>query len=351
MVNNLDQDKRPILGLTIGDPSGVGPEITVKAAMNAALHKKCRMLVIGDAGVVEQALTFCGLSAKLNKIADPADGIYSLGTIDILDLGNVDVSSLKMATVSREAGAAALAYIETGVDLALEKRIHGIVTAPIQKEAIHLAGCPHAGHTDIIQHRTKSEIATSMMCVGDFRVLHATLHVSVADVSRTLTSERLLRIINLANSAALDLGIKAPRIGVAGLNPHSSDGGLFGDEEARIISPSIEDAKAQGMNVSGPVPPDSMFMKLRGGAWDVCVAMYHDQGHIPVKMMGWYWDETQRTWTQMSGVAVTVGLPIIRTNPDHGTAFEVAGKGIATPQAMCEAIEVAVEMAHGQGLI
>lgn len=351
MTKSPIQDNRPILGLTIGDPSGIGPEITVKAAMDAALQKQCRMLVIGDAGVVEDALGFCGLSARLNRIADPVAGVYSQGVIDILDLRNVDIATRKMATVSREAGAAALAYIETGVDLALEKRLHGIVTAPIHKEAIHLAGCPHAGHTDIIAHRTKAEMATSMMCVGSFRVLHATLHVSMADVPRTLTRERVLRTIDLANGAARELGIQSPRIGVAGLNPHSSDGGLFGDEEARIIAPAIQDARAQGMNVTGPVPPDSMFMKLRGGAWDVCVAMYHDQGHIPVKMMGWYWEESRQTWTQMSGVAVTVGLPIIRTNPDHGTAFEVAGRGIANPQAMCEAIEVAVHMAHGRGLI
>jgi 4-hydroxythreonine-4-phosphate dehydrogenase len=345
------QDNRPILGLTIGDPSGVGPEITVKAAMNAALQEKCRMIVIGDAGIVGDALSFSGLSARINKITDPADGVYSLGTINLLDLGNVDFAALKMGTISRESGAAALAYIETGVDLALAGHLHGIVTAPIHKEAIHLAGCPLAGHTDIIAHRTKTEIATSMMCVGSFRVLHVTLHVSMADVAQNLTRERVLRIIGLADSATRELGIESPRIGVAGFNPHSSDGGLFGNEEANIILPAIEDAREQGMNVNGPVPPDSMFMKLRGGAWDVCVAMYHDQGHIPVKMMGWYWDESQRTWTKMSGVAVTLGLPIIRTNPDHGTAFEIAGKGIATPQAMCEAIEVAVDMAHGQGRI
>ncbi len=344
-------DTRPIVALTIGDPSGVGPEITVKSMADESLHEECRPLVIGDQGVVRQACKVSGLNADINVIAMPDQGVYTPGTIDVLDLGVFDVEGLEYGKISREAGAAALAYIDKSIDLALEGVIHGVTTAPIHKEAIHLAGCPYPGHTDIFGARTKAETFTSLLAVGDFRVLHATLHCSLAEVASSLTRERVLKIIKLAHTAMTDLGIAHPRVAVAGLNPHASDGGLFGDEEAKLIIPAIEDARAAGIDAEGPIPPDSLFMKLRGGAWDVAVAMYHDQGHIPTKMMGWYWDETKRTWTELSGVAVTVGLPIVRTNPDHGTAFDVAGKGTANPQAMREAIQVAAQLARGRGFV
>ena len=344
-------DTRPIVGLTIGDPTGVGPEITVKSMSDESLYEECRPLVIGDEGVVRRACKVSGLNADINVIAMPDQGVYAPGTIDVLDLGVFDVEGLEYGKISREAGAAALAYIDKSIDLALEGAIHGVTTAPIHKEAIHLAGCPYPGHTDIFGARTKAETFTSLLAVGDFRVLHATLHCSLAEVASSLTRERVLEIIKLAHTATRDLGIERPRVAVAGLNPHASDGGLFGDEESKLIIPAIEDARAAGIDADGPVPPDSLFMKLRGGAWDVAVAMYHDQGHIPTKMMGWYWDEGKRTWTELRGVAVTVGLPIVRTNPDHGTAFEVAGKGIANPQAMREAIQVAAQLARGRGFI
>ncbi len=344
-------ETRPLIGLTIGDPSGIGPEITVKSLADATVYDECRPLVIGDEDIVRKACAICGMDSEIHVVATPDLGTYRPGVIDVLDIHAMDSDKLVYGKVSRDAGAAALAYIDRSIDLALEGAIHGVATAPIHKEAIHLAGCPHPGHTDIFGVRTKSETFTSMLAVGAFRVLHATLHCSLAEVSKSLTRERVLKIVTLAHSAVKDLGIANPRVAVAGVNPHASDGGLFGDEEARIIIPAIEDARRAGIDASGPIPPDSLFMRLRGGAWDVAVAMYHDQGHIPTKMMGWFWDEGKQTWTDLSGVGVTVGLPIVRTNPDHGTAFEIAGKGIANPQAMREAIQVAAQTAKGRGLI
>lgn len=342
MQNNSEY--RPLVALTVGDPAGIGPEITVMTLAREHTAATCRPLVIGEKSLIERALKATDLNLTINTIADPAEGRYQTGVLDLLDLENI-AGEIPYGLVSRAAGQAALDYIHKSIDLALEGRIDAVATGPIHKEAIHLAGCPHAGHTEIFGDRTGSASCSSMLAVGNFRVIHVTLHTGLVRACGMLTKELILDKIQLANQAMLDLGITSPRLAVPGLNPHSSDGGLFGDEEARIITPAIEAARAMGLNVDGPVPPDSVFIKLKGGKYDVVLALYHDQGHIPTKLLGWNWDDASGQWTAVSGVGVTLGLPVIRTNPDHGTAFDLAGSGQANPQAMIEAVETAARIA------
>ena len=340
-------DYRPILALTPGDPSGIGPEITVMALTQPEILADCRPLVIGEKRMIERAMAATDLNLEINVVTDPKTGRYQEGWLDLVDLGNIN-EEIPYGVVKKAGGQAALDFIHKSIDLALDNQVDAVVTGPIHKEAIHLTGCRQAGHTEIFGQRTGAEAVSSMLSVGDFRVIHVTLHVGLVEACRQLSRELILDKIRLAHEAMLDLGIAKPRIAVPGLNPHSSDGGLFGDEEERIIIPALKEARANGYDVDGPVPPDSVFIKLRGRKYDVALALYHDQGHIPTKLLGWNWDEESGRWTAMSGVGVTLGLPIIRTNPDNGTAFDLAGTGQANPQAMVEAVQMAAHLARAK---
>ena len=231
------------------------------------------------------------------------------------------------------------------MELAQAGRIDAIVTAPLNKEALNLAGYHYAGHTDMLAALTNTRSSVMLLAHGDMRVGHVTTHVALADVPKLLTPERLRRTIDLTHAAVRDLGIAAPRVAVAALNPHAGEGGLFGRQDIEITTPVVEQCRADGMDVSGPVPGDTVFVKLRARQFDAVVAMYHDQGHIPVKLLGFDVDPATGTWRALSGVNITLGLPVIRTSVDHGTAFDIAGKGIANEESLIEAIDYAERLA------
>lgn len=334
----------PVLGVTMGDPAGVGPEIVARAAGEAGVRRTCRPLVIGSADTMREALALVGSPLALHAVRDVGDCRWADGALEVLDLGNVDMATLPRGEVSAAAGRAAYAYIERAVALARDRAIDAIVTAPINKEALAAAGVPHTGHTEILARLSGTEDFAMLLMGRELRVIHVTTHVSLRRVPDLVTRERVLRTIRLAQRAMADLGQPRARIAVAGLNPHAGEDGLFGDEEGTAIVPAIEAARGEGLTVVGPLPADTLFSRARGGEFDIVVAMYHDQGHIPVKTLGFTYDERTRRWTGLSGVNVTVGLPFLRVSVDHGTAFDRAWKGAASPESMVEALEVATTM-------
>jgi len=342
-------EKRPVIGITMGDPTGIGPEIAAKALSTKEVNELCKPLVVGDKGVMEQVLEIARINnLKVNSIREVEQAIFEYGTMNVFDLSNVDLTKLVHGKVSRMGGRAAFEAIQKVIELAMEGKVDATVTGPIHKEALNLAGYHYSGHTEIYAELTGTKNYAMMLIHGDFRVVHVTTHISLRKACDLIKKDRVLNTIKLAYKAMLSLGIKEPRIGVAALNPHAGEGGLFGDEEKEAIRPAVEEAKNEGISVEGPVPPDTVFAKARGGGYDVVVAMYHDQGHIPLKLLGFLWDRKKGEWSSIRGVNVTLGLPIIRTSVDHGVAFDKAGKGKANPESLIEAIKVAVQMAKNK---
>ena len=336
---------RPIVGISVGDPGGIGPEVTVKALAVPRVYEQCRPLVIGDASVVRDALRFTGLNLAVNAVDSPEKGIYKLGVVDVLDMGNMPIDQVQYGVVTAQQGRASFEYVAKNIELAMARRMDATVTGPINKAAINEAGFHFAGHTEIYAKMTGTRDYAMMLAEGNFRVAHVSTHVSLREACDRVTRERVLRVIELSHDALLKLGVANPRIAVAGLNPHCGEGGLFGTEEEREIMPAIADAVAKGMNVSGPVPPDTVFSKMAGGMFDLVVVMYHDQGHIPIKLKGFTYDEETGQWGAVAGVNITLGLPIVRVSVDHGTAFEIAGQGKANPDSMLDSIELAAWLA------
>jgi 4-hydroxythreonine-4-phosphate dehydrogenase len=293
---------------------------------------------------MREALALVGSPLTLHAVDRVADCRWADGTLEVLDLANVDMSTLPRAEVSASAGRAAYEYIERAVALAGQRAIDAIVTAPVNKEALAAAGVRHSGHTEILAELTGTRDFAMLLMGKQLRVIHVTTHVALRRVPDLITRERVLRTIRLAQRTLEDLGRPHGTIAVAGLNPHAGEDGLFGDEERTAIVPAIEAARADGLRVTGPVPADTLFSRARGGEFDIVVAMYHDQGHIPVKTLGFEYDETRKTWTGLSGVNVTVGLPFVRVSVDHGTAFDRAWKGTANHESMVEALEVATTL-------
>ena len=352
---------KPRLGITAGDPAGIGAEVTLKALNYSGIYDHCIPIVVGDKTVIEETLGMAGLSHKLHCIKNPEEAIGEYGTIDLLDMQVLDKRntgnpehSWDYGKISVAAGEAAFRYVEKAVALAMEKSLAAIVTGPINKEAINLAGHHYAGHTEILAHLTGTRDYAMILVCGTLRVIHVTGHVSLKTAADLITTQRVLAVIHLARQGLKLLSSnfssgemhKEPRIAVAGFNPHASEGGLFGDEEERAIIPAVKAAKAEGINVSGPLPPDTVFAKALGGEYDAVVAMYHDQGHIPLKLAGFNLSSGQQS--KVSGINCTLGLPIIRTSVDHGTAFDKAGKNCSSEQSMIEAIEAAYTMAANQ---
>jgi 4-phospho-D-threonate 3-dehydrogenase / 4-phospho-D-erythronate 3-dehydrogenase len=335
---------RPVIGVTMGDPAGVGPEVIVKACAEAAVREQSRPVVIGSADVMRDALGLVGSPLALHPVASVEDCRWGAGTLECLDCANVDVASLPRSTVSAAAGRAAYEYIARAIALAKSKAIEAIVTAPVNKEALAAAGVRHSGHTEILAELTDTRDYAMLLMGRDLKVIHVTTHVALRRVPELVTRERVLRVIRLAQRTMDGLGRPRAKIAVAGLNPHAGEDGLFGDEEQTAIGPAIEAARAEGLHVTGPLPADTLFSRARGGEFDIVVAMYHDQGHIPVKTVGFTYDDASGRWTGLSGVNVTVGLPFVRVSVDHGTAFDRAWKGIANHESMVEAIDVAVRM-------
>ncbi|PYM13970.1 MAG: 4-hydroxythreonine-4-phosphate dehydrogenase PdxA [Candidatus Rokuibacteriota bacterium] len=334
----------PVLGVTMGDPAGVGPEIIARAAAEPQVVATSRPVVIGSADVMKAALALIGSPLVSHVVRDVEECRWANGTLEVLDLANVDAATLPRAQVSAAAGRAAYEAIERAILLAMERRIAAIVTAPVNKEALAAAGIPHAGHTEILAELSGTKDVAMLLAGKELRVIHVTTHVALRRVPDLVTRDRVLRTIRLAQKTMEDLGRDRARIAVAGLNPHAGEEGLFGDEEQTAIIPAIEEARREGIDVFGPLPADTLFSRARGGEFDIVVAMYHDQGHIPVKTLGFEYDEKAKRWTGLSGVNVTVGLPFVRVSVDHGTAFDRAWKGIANHESMVEAIEVAVRM-------
>ena len=338
----------PLLGITMGDPAGVGPEIAAKALAQEDVREKARSLVIGDARVMAAAARIAHVTQAVRAIGTVSQATFAPDRIEVLDLANADPAAFQVGRVSAVCGRAAYEYIERGVRLAQDGSIAAIVTAPVNKEALAAAGVRHSGHTEILAELTGTKAYAMLLMGKELRVIHVTTHVALRRVPDLVTRERVLRTIKLGDQAMRDLGIARPRIAVCGLNPHAGESGLFGDEEQIAIGPAIADAREGGVDATGPYPADTLMSRAAGGEFDCVVAMFHDQGHTPVKALGFRYDEAKKAWTGLSGVNVTVGLPILRVSVDHGTAFDRAGSGTANPESMVEAIQVAAEMAKSR---
>ena len=331
----MEQRSKPVLGITMGDPTGAGPEIIVKALYTPEIQRLCSAVVVGDAAVMRAAVEIVKIPAEIRVINNVGEAHFASGVIEVIDLKNVDLGSLVRGQVHPIGGKAAFAYIEEAIRLALGKEIDAIVTAPLNKEALNKAGYAYSGHTEILAHLCGVSDVVMMLVARNLRIAHVTTHVSLRKACELVTKKRILRVLQLTNEGIQRMGVAEPRLVVAGLNPHAGEGGLFGNEEKEQILPAIEAARASGLNVAGPLPPDTVFLRASRGEFDAVIAMYHDQGHIPIKMLAF--DE---------GVNVTLGLPIIRTSVDHGTVFGKAGKGTANPRSMIESIKLAAIMSH-----
>ncbi len=336
---------RPLIGISVGDPAGIGPEITAKALSLKETYDLSRPLVIGEAEMMKDAVRLSGLDLKTRSIQSPEDGIYRLGTIDVLDLRNIDGRSIRYKKVSADTGKASFEYIKKVIDLAMKKKIDATVTGPINKEAINLAGFHYAGHTEIYAEFTRTKDYAMMLLHRNFRVIHVSTHVPLREACDRVKKDRVYRVIRIGFETLRRLGVDRPRIGIAGLNPHAGESGLFGREEIEEIEPAVKEAQEEGLIVEGPIPPDTVFSKMQGGQYDLVVVMYHDQGHIPTKLLGFQYDEKTKTWGSISGINITCGLPIIRVSVDHGTAFGKAGEGRANPESMIQAIKIAAQLA------
>ncbi|WP_225335662.1 4-hydroxythreonine-4-phosphate dehydrogenase PdxA [Halomicrobium urmianum] len=335
-----DASDAPVVAVTMGDPAGIGPEVVVEGYREIA--ERARPVVVGDAAVLRAAAGICGADLDVNVVADPSEATSDPGVLDVLDLDNVDPSTLERGVVDEAYGAASLAYVERAIELATDGAVDAITTAPINKQATKLAGSDYAGHTGMLADYTDTETYSMMLIEEPLRVTHVSTHVPLREACDLVTEERVLDTIRVTDEALRDLGIDDPTVAVAGLNPHASDAGLLGDEDDAEIAPAVEQAREEGVDAVGPESPDTVYVQAADGAADCVVSMYHDQGHIPIKMLGF------SGGTAVSGVNVTIGLPIVRTSVDHGTAFDIAGEGIASAASLVEAVDVAAEMAESR---
>ncbi len=324
-----------IVGITMGDPSGIGPEVIVQA------HERIRQhvvpVVIGDEPVLEAAIDVCEADVGLQRIDTPAEATaVDRSVLPLLDLANV--SDHRWGVVDAAFGRASLAYVERAIELALEGAIDAIVTAPINKQATRAAGSEHAGHTGLLAARTNTERYSMMLIAHGLRVTHVSTHVPLREACALVETDRVVETIHVTHGALRELGIDAPTIAVAGLNPHAGDDRLLGTEDADEIAPAVAQVRDAEIDAVGPISPDTVYVRAAAGEFDCVVSMYHDQGHIPIKMLGFSAGEA------VSGVNVTIGLPIVRTSVDHGTAFDIAGQGVADATSMVDAVEVAARL-------
>lgn len=328
------QTTKPIIGITMGDAAGVGPEIILKSFEHDIVFETSHSFVIGDADILERAKQYTGSKKIINRISHPSEARFEKDTIDCLDLKLLPID-LPIGEVSAAAGDAAFQYLSKAINLANDKEIDAICTAPLNKEALQKGGHRYPGHTEILAELTGTKDYSMMLSAPNLKVIHVTTHVGIVDAIKMINPERVLHVIQLAHETLTKAGIENPKIAVCGINPHAGENGLFGygEEEEKVI-PAVEKAIAQGINVQGPLPADTLFFRTVRGDFDIVVAMYHDQGHAPVKVLG-----------LEAGVNITVGLPIIRTSVDHGTAFDIAGTGVADEKSLVEALRQAVELA------
>ena len=330
----MSEPDLPILAITMGDPAGTGPEIVTKAFADPELQGVCRPIIVGDADTLRQALGFTGSPLAINAVHSVSQARFETGTLDVLDLDNVDLPKLELGKVSAMCGQAAYEYVKTAAELALANEVEGIVTCALNKEAMNKAGHHYDGHTGLLAHICQTPGATMMLAAEKLRVSHVSTHVPLSVAIERVRPERILKVIELTHNAIRSLGVAQPRIAVAGLNPHAGENGLFGTEEIEFITPAIQEANRRGYNVSGPYPGDTIFFRANQGEFDATIAMFHDQGHIAAKMLG--------IW---KGVNVTLGLSIIRTSVEHGTNFDLSGTGKSDPRSLIEATKLAARMA------
>lgn len=327
---------KPIIGITMGDAAGIGPEIIVKALGHEEVYQNCHPLIIGDAKIAERVKPIVGSALEIHTIKDPSKAKFTFGTIDVIDLDLLP-ANLPFGEVSAAAGDGAFQYLAKAIELAKEGKIDSICTAPLNKEALHKGGHMYPGHTEILADLTNTEDFSMMLTTPNLKVIHLTTHMGLIEAIESINPERTYKVIKLAHDTLSKAGFVQPSIAVCGINPHAGENGLFGNgEEEEKLMPGIAKAKAEGINVTGPLPADTLFFRAGRGDFDIVVACYHDQGHAPIKVMG-----------IEDGVNITVGLKggIIRTSVDHGTAFDIAGKNIADDKSMLAAIKSAIELA------
>ncbi len=340
---------RPRIAITSGDPAGIGPEIMARAASVLAPRIAAgdlALVLIGSAATHRAAVRLLGLDDAAVAVTPDAIGPDTAG-ISFVDV-DPDRLNVPVGQSTAEGGRIAYDAIDTAVRLAMDGKVGAICTGPISKEALNFAGHHYSGHTELLADHTGARDSVMLLVHGNMRVSHVTTHVALQDVPRRVTPERIGRVVTLTDEALRALGVERRKIAVAALNPHAGEGGLFGRQDIDVTEPTIRALRDQGFNVEGPVPGDTVFVKLRAKQFDAVVAMYHDQGHIPVKLLGFSVDETTGRWEALSGVNVTLGLPIVRTSVDHGTAFDIAGKGIASETSLIEAIDLAVAFARAR---
>jgi len=353
--------KKPVIGITMGDPAGNGPEITIKALAHAGLYDRCAPIVVGDAAILEQAARFVGRQdMTIHRCKKVSDALFVPGTVDVLHLDLIqDLERFQLGKVSVEGGNAAFQCVRRVIRLAQAGEVDATCTNALNKEAMNKAlefykgersdGYTHFdGHTEIYATYTNTKKYTMMLAHHDLRVVHVSTHVSLREACERVKKDRVLEVIEIAAEACREMGIPDPKVAVAGLNPHCGENGLFGREELEEIGPAIQEAREKGIQVLGPVPPDSVFPEALGGWYDIVVCMYHDQGHIPLKTVGFVYDREAQGWKAVEGVNITLGLPIIRTSVDHGTGFALAGKGTSNELSLVNAINYAVRMARGK---
>ena len=345
-------NKRPIVGITMGDPAGNGAEITVKALANPVVYENSRPIVIGDANCMEQAVKIVGQEGKIriHAVKEVKDACFEYGVIDVYDMGLVDMEKHIFGKVSKMCGEAAFQYVVKVIDLAMKGEIDATVTNALNKEAINMAGHHYSGHTEIYADYTNTSKYTMMLAHDNLRVVHVSTHVSLRQACDLVKKDRVLEVIRIADNACRALGIENPKVGVAGLNPHCGENGLFGTEEIEEIQPAVDAAMAEGICIpeKKPTPPDTVFSKALGGWYDIVVAMYHDQGHIPLKVKGFVYNRELKKWDAVAGVNVTLGIPIIRVSVDHGTGFGHAGTGSADELSLANSIEYAIRLANNK---
>ena len=354
---------KPILGISMGDPFGNGPEITVKALADKSVYDRCRPLVVGDVSCMEYAAKVAkkvsGIDMKIRPIKSVNDAKFEFGTIDVYDMGLIKPSDIPgdpehpapfKLGATKLGGEAAYQYVVKVIHMALNKEIDATITNALSKEAINMAGHHYSGHTEIYADETKTSKYGMMLAHGDLRVVHVSTHVSLREACDRVKKDRVLDCIRLANDACKALGIEEPKIGVAGLNPHCGEDGMFGREDIEEIQPAIDQALSEGINIpeKKPTPPDTVFSKALGGWYDIVVVMYHDQGHIPLKLKGFVYNKAEKRWDAVAGINVTLGLPIIRASVDHGTGFGHAGDGGANALSLLNAMDYGIRLAENR---
>lgn len=336
------------IAITMGDPAGVGPEIIVKALSHVEVYQKCIPIVIGDCAALADAIRFCNLPMELREISDVTEGRGEFGNIDYINMNKLQVGGWEYKKNSAKCGEASFQYVVYGIKRAMEGKVQAVVTAPINKESINMAGHNYSGHTEIFAEYTGTKDFAMLLASRTLHVIHVSTHCSLREACDRVKKDRVLEVIRLAQKGMQQLGYPKPKIGVSGLNPHCSENGLFGTEEEREILPAIEEARREGIDVAGPESPDTVFVKCQAGQYDIVVAMYHDQGHIPLKLNGFKYDMQKNRYESVSGINCTIGLPIVRTSVDHGTAFGKAGEGRANEESMVDAIFAGVKMAENR---